>query len=1489
MNRESTKKDIAIIGISCKFLQSQNLNEFWENLKEGNELVQFYTDEELIASGLDAKVLNNPAFVKIKTFVENTDSFDYPFFSYTKDEANLMDPQIRILHEQVWLAMEDAGYNPLSYKEKVGMYTAASDNFNWVAHSMMSGNKNIDPFYLSHINNKNFISTLISYNLNFKGPSVVIDSACSSSLTAVHLASRGLLLRECSLAVASGVDLSTTKEKGYIHQEGMIASKDGHCRTFDKESTGTTGANGVGTIVLKRLEDAIKDRDNVYAVIRSSAVNNDGRRKVGFTAPSIVGQADCIKMAHKFANIPYNTISYIEAHGTATKLGDPVEIEALNKAFDYDTSHKCAIGSLKSNAGHLGHAAGIAGLIKTILALKNKMIPPSLHYKNPNPEINFKGGPFFVNAVLKEWEQKDDLPLRAGVSSFGIGGTNSHVILEAFQQENDGGESRPFQLITYSAKSLQSLKNYTAKLKDFVDKETFNLSDLAYTLNVGREAFNYKKYIICHNKEALSEILSNIVISNDDFVAKNEKKKIVFLFPGQGSQYFKMGQDLYDSEPYFKVLMDQGFKILLDITGEDYSEIIGYNPNENIDSTLINNTKYTQPILFLFEYALASVLLKWDIKPNSMIGHSLGEYVAACIAEVFSLEDALKLIVKRAQLMGALEKGDMISVGALKHTIAELLPETLSIAAINSEDNCVISGATKDMDNFIRILDLNEISYSKLKTSHAFHSGMMDDILAAYEEELLKVKWSNPKMAFISNLSGNEILNTEAISPKYWVRHLRETVNFQDGIDLLLQQNNVVLIEVGPGNTLLKFTKQNKKYSNKCTSIELVRRHSEQSPNDNQKFTTAIGEIWKQQLNINLEHYYAAEQRHRISAPAYCFDPFKLDFIVDPFENLTHTIDANSIKLSSEWFYIPAWKNTFLTANEENTHKPKNYLIFSDSGTLIMSIEKELSKRGNTVFEVKKGNSYNRINKQLFTVNPDNENDFQSLFWDLENDAIQLEQIIFNWHFEGNRYESALAAFSSLNSLCRNSLEHFPEIKKKITLIGELNYGILENEKRNNTMISAMKQLYVCSQENPEIFSCSIDIDQQISDAQIVSRVADDIDTNYSDTTVSYRNKNRWVEYYENINLGTAAKIKYLGENKTYLITGGLGKIGQLLATYLCDTYNSKVIIVGRKALPAEHTWDDLVNDATANNTTAAIIKKLKELRKGNRQIYYFTSDVSDYNDFNQTVKSIESDHGMISGVIHAAGNLDDSTFKPIENLNASLASKQFAPKINGLLNLEQIFKSRSLDFVWITSSLAAILGGLTYGAYAVANAFMDSFVNSKKDELQNWFCVNLDGIGKERIDAEKLIEIFEKSFSIDFYPQLIVSIKDPNSFKLNHKLRIEKTSPDPVNSLIDQQDALSDNYLAPVTETEKIICELVESFFGYRKIGIQDNFFDMGGDSLKAMTIIRRINKLFEIEVSIQDFYSKPTIHDLAGEIDLAANIVRLKQNVKGENTFTI
>jgi len=1490
MKRENRKKDIAIIGMSCTFSKSENPKEFWKNLIDGNELFEFYSDEEMLELGIKKSEDEKSNFVPLNSFVESSDSFDYGFFGYTRDEANLMDPQIRILHEQVWKAIEDSGYDVSQYKEKIGLYLSASENKNWMAHTLMNQNENVDPFFLSQISNKEQISSLISYNLNLTGPSYFIDTACSSSLASTHLACRALLMRECSMALAGGVSFKTSKDsRGYYYQEGAIGSKDGFCKAFDKDSTGTIPGQGGAVVMLKRLEEAINDRDNIYAVIRASAVNNDGKRKVGYTAPSISGQSDCIKLAQKVANISHDTISYIEAHGTGTKLGDPIEIEALNNAFNFDTKHQCAIGSVKTNMGHLDTAAGVAGLIKTSLALKNKMIPPSLHFNEPNPEIGFNSGPFYVNSELQEWKHKNGLPLRAGISSLGIGGTNVHLILEESPNVEQGSVSRPFQLLPYSAKSKSSLGNFNLQLQEYIKNEKeLDLSDLTYTLKTGRTDFKHRNYVVCKDRDEALTQLKNIEIDEQVSTVVNQRKNIVFMFPGQGSQYFEMAKDVYEEESYFKSIVNDGFEILNQITGQDYSKIIGYLSDDAIDRDLINETYYTQPILFLIEYAFARLLMKWGIHPKYMIGHSLGEYVAACLAGVFSFEEALKIITKRADLMNKVEKGDMLGIGAPSDTIAPLLIEGISLAAINTKGSCVVSGNKEQIEKFTQILTSKEIPFSKLKTSHAFHSQMMDGILDEFEQELLKVNFMKPKYEFVSNITGEIINNNEATSPKYWVRHLRDTVNFSKGINFLLNKGDSIFIEIGPGKTLSSFCRQSEGNFGSSTSVSLI-KHPKEVKDDNRFLTNALGQIWSQGVDIDWNGYYENEMRNKISIPTYSFDNYKLDFYVDPFEKLNKDgIFGATKKPISEWFYIPNWKKSQIQLKEEEDQGSQSYLIFSQGDSLISNLKEELYSKGNNIIEVRKGNAYDKINKDFYEINPDQESDFITLFEDLEQDNHKFQQIIFNWNLEGESQKENMNAFSTLLYLCKRLISHETGKKKKLTFLSSNNYEILGEEKINVASVTSQFLASICSLENPNIFSCAIDADTHTETPELVSYIVDELRFNYSALNVAYRNKKRWIEFFDQVDAEVSDKNKYLKLNKTYLITGGLGEIGKVLTNYLSKKYQSKVILIGRSPLPPEDSWDEILQNESTNLSKSLKIKNLKKLKENNKQVYYYHTDVSNKNAFSKTIEDIESEHGKISGVIHAAGNVNNQTFKPIENLNSKIAKLQFDPKINGTLNIYDINKERNFDFVWITSSLSSVLGGLTYGAYAVANKFIDSFVTHKKEELNNWFSVDLDGISEGRISHENLIEVFERSFNIK--PQVIVSVKDPNIVlqeRINTSNQLNEETEELIVAI--ERPAMTVKYTAPSSEIEKMLCDSWQSFFGYERIGVLDDFFELGGDSLKAMTLLKRIHKSFNVEISIEDFFNNANIKGLAKEIDIVIKIKELQLSSKGKNTIKI
>ncbi len=882
MNSSDRKKDIAVVGISGIFPKSKDLSAFWENLVDGKELIHFYDPHEL-----DSEMSQIPHFVPAQSFVSSAGSFDYKFFGYTREEAMIMDPQIRIMHEQVYAALENAGYSGLLLQNSIGLYLSASDNLNWRLFELMNTNSKVPKFIAQKLSNKEFISTLISYKLGLTGPSFFLDSACSSSLSNVHLACRGLLLKECNMAVAGGVCIHSGETKGYVHEKDLIFSEDGHCRAFDEKSSGTVDGEGAGVVVLKRFADAVRDNDYIYAVVRGTAVNNDGKRKVGYTAPSVKGQSDCIKMALKVAGVSPEEVSYVEAHGTGTRLGDPIEIEALNEAFNYNNHHKCAIGSVKTNMGHLDAAAGIAGFIKTCLVLDSRVIPPSLHFEQPNPEINFDKGPFYVNVKQQEWTAENQFV--AGVSSFGIGGTNCHAILEEYRHEAAPNQQKPFNLLLLSAKTEPALANYKLKIVDYLEKKAdLNLDRLSYSINANAQEFPFRGFVVFEDGKKAVELLKG---SGNNFPAASRKNNVVFMFPGQGTQYYKMGYDLYCHIPAFKRIMDVGFEILSGLSGTDFKRIIGYAEQAAEDPTLINNTQYTQPLLFLMEYALAKTLLDCGLRPTCMIGHSLGEYVAACVANVFSFEDGLKIIYTRSALMSQLPSGAMIAVKADEHEVSPIMAGKLSTAAVNIPNTVVLSGMHEYVEALAENLKAKNVPHSILRTSHAFHSYMMEGILGDFEAALRQVNFAEPEIPIVSNLTGTFIGKNE-FSPSYWSKHLRNTVQFKNGLEQLNKKwspEECIFIEVGPGRTLLNFLKAVAPKLNLTVSAV---SSAEEGSNDYKHFLNVLGALWSAGQKIDLSSLYP-EGMQKIPIPTYAFDVTQLPARVDPLKFLQQGMAQN--------------------------------------------------------------------------------------------------------------------------------------------------------------------------------------------------------------------------------------------------------------------------------------------------------------------------------------------------------------------------------------------------------------------------------------------------------------------------------------------------------------------------------------------------------------------------------------------------------------------
>ncbi|MDL5057348.1 type I polyketide synthase [Geitlerinema calcuttense] len=883
MNSEALE-GIAIVGMAGRFPGAQTVDEFWQNLCNGVESITFFSEEELIAAGIEPEVVRDPRYVKARGVLQDVAGFDAAFFGFHPKEAEITDPQHRLFLECAWEALETAGYDPETYRGLIGVYAGAGSFRTYFLENLYPNRElraSFGDYPLAIANEKDFLATRVSYKLNLQGPSVSVQTACSTSLVAICTACQSLLNYQCDLALAGGAAIGVPQIAGYFYQEGMILSPDGHCRAFDAQAQGTVSGNGVGIVALKRLEEAIAEGDYIYAVIKGYAINNDGSLKVGYTAPSIDGQAQAIASALAIADVHPETLSYVEAHGTGTPLGDPIEIAALTQAFQLDTQKTgfCAIGSAKTNLGHLDTAAGVTGVIKVAQMLRHQQIPPSLHFTQPNPKIDFAQSPFYVNTQLKAWTAQETAR-RAGVSSFGIGGTNAHVVLEEAPPRAPSGPSRPAQLLVLSAKTATALDRATENLAAYLQqRDNRDLADIAYTLKVGRQAFKHRRIAVCEDVEAGAIALSTgdpkQVFSGCPSL---KDRPVIFLFSGQGSQYLNMGKELYQTEPLFRQQIDRCSQLLQPHLNLDLRQVL--YPDASTDTTgQLQQTAITQPALFAVEYALAQLWMAWGIRPQAMAGHSIGEYVAACLAGVFSLEEALSLVATRGQLMQQMPPGAMLAVPLSEAQIQPFLGEQLDLAVLNTPSTSVVSGPQAAIEDLQKQLAAQEIESRCLHTSHAFHSRMMEPILEPFTAQVQKVKLHPPQIPYLSNVTGTWITAAAATDPQYYARHLRQTVRFAENLQQLCKNSDAILLEVGPGRTLASLAKQ---HPQKVPQQEVFSslRHPKEQQSDVAFLLTTLGKLWLAGITIDWAEFYRDEQRDRLPLPTYPFE--RQHYWIDP-------------------------------------------------------------------------------------------------------------------------------------------------------------------------------------------------------------------------------------------------------------------------------------------------------------------------------------------------------------------------------------------------------------------------------------------------------------------------------------------------------------------------------------------------------------------------------------------------------------------------------
>lgn len=1432
--------EIAIIGMSFEVPGASDASEFWENLKSGNETITRYSKEELLAAGVPADRVNDPDYVRARGELEGAPYFDAPFFGFRPVEAKVMDPQMRVFYQHCWKAVEEAGYDLTTYKEKIGLFSGAAPNNNWENSVILNKeDAEVDDVTSSQLRNVNYMSTRISHKFDLTGPSVYLNSTCSTALVAIQRACMSLLLRECNMSLAGGVYITNLPDRGYKYHEGFIFSDDGYCRAFDEKASGTVSGEGVGVVLLKRLDEAIKDGDPIHAVIKGSGINNDGSNKASYTAPGSEGQQEVILKALKMAKVPKESIGYIEAHGTGTALGDVIEMDALSRVYGESKQPYCAVGSVKTNIGHLISASGVAGMIKAILAMKHKQIPPTLNIEKVNPKFKLEGSPFYFNDQLQDWNPTDT-PRRAGVSSFGIGGTNAHVILEEWLAPEQPRQAGKHELFVFSAKSESALNNNMRSFKKFLSENPdTNLSDAAYTLQHGRATFDYRRTLVASSvREAIVKLRTpdNLMFTK---TASGLERPLVFMFSGQGSQYAGMGKALKQF-PVFQSVVANCLRLLESYTGKDFARVWE-------DEDAIHHTENCQPLLFVLEYAIAKLLIDFGYSPDLLVGHSIGEYTAACISGMISLEDALRLVVKRGELMQQAQPGDMMSVSLSRK---EMLPHLkghsdLKLTASNSSELCVVAGTPEAIATLKFELESKDIRAKLLVTSHAFHSEMMRPAVSPFFHEAKNVKFQTGRIPVLSSKTG-QLVTSEMLDPGYWSDQIIDEVQFSQALEYLYEGDNAILLEVGPGSALATFARTHKNRNAQPVYATVPKHNDDTSASS--YFLQTIGKLWENNNHPNWQRIYGEEPRQRIHLSTYQFDKIPFPHIVDA-EKTVRNLILGSKGISndvSDWLHQPSWE-VVSPVSEVSDELPM--LFFQ-----VDAVRKDSLKAlfPNATF-IHFGDGFVQLNEHEYQINGGSEADFQQLF-----EALNLKGEVRLAYFLSNKENSETDTVISHNYRSLIYLTKALGNTPQLTHVGLLMVSFGAHQIGNSDDVDPFLSLAigackVIDKEYHDIQARAVDFsaNDDLWSVQLKSEIHGE------ESTVAYRMGLRFSQSYKRAAVKTLEKNQNIKNGATYLITGGTGGIGLALAGRMAQEFEGLTfIMLGRRELPAKTSWRDSKHE---------VASKFSKMEDSGATVHYFSVDLADKEAVNRIWPQLTK-IGKIDGVIHAAGTVDKGGI--IQNRRPEADENLFATKVHGTIHLLNTLDVDHMDFFLLCSSSAAVKAPAGEVAYVATNNFLNSlsmrYPNVRSMGWNAWsesgMAVDVGMVNQQNsLTDEQGYALFKKAL-VAQQKHLVVSSFDLEDEPDHGHSANEESSLEKEDSANREEDTV-----------EKRLVRLWSTFFGRSDISPLENFFEIGGDSLKALTMINWIKEEFGIIITVQSFFDYDNIRSLTNYLEIS------------------
>ncbi|WP_161314399.1 type I polyketide synthase [Sneathiella litorea] len=1309
---------IAIVGMAGRFPSARNVAQLWNLLASERIGTHWFSDEEMLSNGVSPRELADPNYVRAANFLPDMECFDAGFFGFSPREASILDPQHRHFLECAWEALEDAGHMPESFEGRVGVFAGSGMQaylpFNLLTNPDLV--EEIGLFLLRHTgNDKDFLTTRLSYLLNLQGPSVAVQTACSTSLVAVHQAAASLLSMECDMAIAGGVTVELPHRHGYKFVEGEIQSPDGLCRPFDNDSEGTVFGSGAALVVLRRLEDALADGDDIKAVLIGSAVNNDGAQKAGYLAPSVDGQAEAAAEALAIANIPAESVSYVEAHGTGTPVGDPIELAGLSQVYGDGGVGFCGIGSVKSNIGHLDTAAGTTSLIKVVEALRHETLPASLNYKTPNSRFDIANSPFYVVSETKPW-QRGATPRRAAINSLGVGGTNAHAIIEEAPLRAETQSVEGWRLFPFSARNKKALDGLQEKWREFVaSPEMPDLADTAYTLRHGRREFSERRVLVAKDKDGLAGALWNDLPHHvTEGSAGTGKAEVVFMFPGGGAQYPGAGAGLLASSDAFRAAVDECFTQMPTDAPADLRSVMFEKTLDDADARgKMEMSGYAIPALFVLEYAYAMMFRSWGVEPATVLGHSAGEYAAAVISKVMSVADALKIVVWRGKVMDAADAGAMSIIPAPREKVSELIGDSLDIAALNAPDLCVVSGEIAKIDALESELKGTEYEATRVRINVAAHSRILDDQLDNFRKGIQGIQLTDPDIPFVSSLRGDWPGNGDFSTIDYWVNHLRHTVRFADAVETVLLKPNLILLEVGPGQTLGPLAEMCRG-QNEPSAIISSGRPPKEVDEDMARALLAAGQIWAAGGTLDWENLPGPGGR-RVSLPTYAFarDRHWIEPGTGRMAEAEEAEGANAIHLTrrdnpDDWFVTKKWK--FAPIPPAETGHGGHWLLFHGGDPVSDALVTALSERRETVTIVRPGDHFSK-DGDGYRLAPDKPEDYEALLSDLSE---MPTYILHGWPMAAAA-EGQEGLFDSGFCLARALQSADPAEDLRLTFIGSGGFSVAGEPVLHPALGTLIGPVRVAPREIPGLSAQYIDLETMEDPVWAARAILDEQSGATADDCIAFRGHQRYAQQLDPLTVDATSTLpRRLKDGGRYLITGGAGGIGLELARYLALQANAHVALVGRTPLPMRREWEKVIESAPASREAVAL-KAALAIEAAGGKVLFLAADVADRQALSAAIETVVAEFGGLDGVFHGAGIMDDAPMlgKSLEDTHHVLA-----PKVVGGANLSALLPDGDLDFFAVFSSTSVITAPPGQVDYVAANSYLESLAASRSDGL---------------------------------------------------------------------------------------------------------------------------------------------------------------------------